>query len=126
MGTDSPESFSSRLADTNGCYLVLEGGRIVHSSWVSTGSTWTREIRMFLSPPEGEAYIYESLTRPEMRGRGIYPFALRGICAHLARRGVHRAWIGVEASNDSSIRAIQKGGFEISRSRWATEGLSAG
>ena len=92
--------------------MVEDGYRLLHASWVTTARAWTSEIRAFVSPPVGDAYIYESFTRSETRGRGIYPFALFSICAELGRRRVARAWVGVEAGNAPSIRAITKGGFE--------------
>jgi ribosomal protein S18 acetylase RimI-like enzyme len=66
--------------------------------------------RVFIVPP-GDAYIYESFTRPEMRGRGIYPAVLSTISERLGAQGVRCLWIAVEATNLSSLRAIQKAGF---------------
>lgn len=112
IGTDSPTTFRRRLSAATHCYVVVSRGRLLHASWVTTGSAWTAELGAFISPPVGDAYIYESFTRPDARGRGIYPFALHNICAELAKRGVPRAWIATEASNEPSRRAIAKAGFE--------------
>lgn len=111
IGTDSAWSFRRRLTDGTQCYLVLEEGRILHASWATTRVAWTSELRAYLLPPPGDAYVYESYTRPETRGRGIYPFALANICAELGSRGVRRIWIGVEPDNAPSVRAISKAGF---------------
>lgn len=111
IATDSERTFRDRLSEDTYCYLVESRGRVLHASWVTTASAWTGELNAFVSPPSGDAYIYESFTRPEARGRGIYPFALDNICADLGRRGVPRAWIAVEATNASSVRAISKAGF---------------
>lgn len=92
--------------------MVDDGSTLLHASWVTTARAWTSEIRGYISPPVGDAYIYESFTRPETRGRGIYPFALFSICDELHRQRVDRAWIGVEADNAPSLRAIGKAGFE--------------
>lgn len=113
IATDSARTFRSRLSDETECYLVESRGRLLHASWVTTDSAWTLELDAFVSPPPGHAYIYESFTRPETRGRGIYPFALRNICADLAGRGIPRAWIAVEATNAPSARAISKAGFDV-------------
>ena len=107
MGT-----FRRRLSPWTQCFVVEDGSRFLHASWVTTARAWTSEIRAFISPPVGDAYIYESYTRPETRGRGIYPFALFSICAELGRQRATRAWVGVEAENAPSIRAITKAGFE--------------
>lgn len=112
IGTDSDATFRARLTDTTSCFLVFFEGRIAHASWVTTSAAWTGEIRAFVTPPSGSAYVYESFTHPALRGRGIYPWALRCICAELAAQAVQRVWIGVERGNASSLRAISKAGFE--------------
>ena len=58
IGTDSAFTFASRLSDATRCFLVEEGAHIVHSSWMTTAAAWTREIRRYLSPPEGDGYVY--------------------------------------------------------------------
>lgn len=107
-------SFRGRLSSTTRCFIVLEGDRIVHSSWVTLRAAWTREIRGFMTPPVGSAYVYESFTRPEVRGRGVYPFALRSISSWAASQGVDRVWVAVEAGNPASIKAVAKADFEPS------------
>ncbi len=112
IGSDSAASFSSRLADDVWCLLVVAEGRLVHASWVTTSGAWTREVDGYLCPPPGGAYIYESFTRDDSRGRGIYPFALAGIVTGLKSKAVDQAWVAVEAHNEPSRRAIGKAGFE--------------
>lgn len=114
IGTDSSRTFTARLADDVMCFVVEGEGRLLHSSWVTTTAAWTREIRGYLSPPPGDAYVYESFTRADARGRGIYPFALAGMVTYLGDSGVRRVWVGVEATNAPSQRAIEKAGFERS------------
>jgi RimJ/RimL family protein N-acetyltransferase len=112
IGTDLAATVVTRLSEpTSSCWIAETGGRMVHSSWVATESAWVGEIeRVFIVPP-GDAYIYESFTRPEMRGRGIYPAVLLTISERLGAGSVRRLWIAVEATNPSSLRAIQKAGF---------------
>ena len=112
IGTDSLGTFRRRLSPWTKCYVVDDGSRFLHASWVTTSRAWTSEIRAFIAPPVGDVYVYESFTRPEARGRGIYPFALASMCAVLGEQRVARVWVGVEADNVPSIRAITKGGFE--------------
>jgi len=112
IGTDSEASFRARLSNDTRCYLVVTGDLIVHATWVTTSMAWTRELRRYFRPPPGEAYIYESFTRAEARGKGAYPFALGAIAEDLRSNGITRAWVGVEAGNASSIQAVRKAGFE--------------
>lgn len=111
IGTDSATTFRNRLGTEVRCFLVTSDDEIVHASWVTTSGAWTREIGAFVTPPAGDAYLYESFTRADQRGRGIYPFALESIVHTLGGEGIVELWIGAEASNHSSIRALRKAGF---------------
>jgi RimJ/RimL family protein N-acetyltransferase len=123
IGTDSPRSFRARLSPVTCCYVVESGGRFLHASWMTTSGAWTRELRRLLRPPVGDGYVYESFTRAEARGRGLYPHTLEAICRDAAARGLHRMWVAVDAGNPSSLRAVAKAGFEEAgrvgfRRRW--------
>lgn len=123
IGTDSATTFRSRLTGGTRCFIVEDASKILHASWVTTEKAWAREIRGYLIPPPGGAYVYESFTRADARGRGIYPSALVNIISVLARERLNEVWIAVEADNAPSRRAIEKAGFvfafELSyRRRW--------
>ena len=112
VGTDSARTFEARLSDETDCWLIRGRGMVLHASWTTSGAAWTREIqRLFVAPPKA-AYIYESFTRPEARGLGLYPLALMSIGEALATEGIERLFVGVEADNAPSLRAITKAGFE--------------
>ena len=112
IGTDAAETFARRLSETTRCYVVEAEGRLLHASWVATRAAWTRELRAYFRPPPGDAYVFESFTRSDARGRGIYPFALRELCHELSTEGFTRVWVAVEVDNPSSLRAVTKAGFE--------------
>lgn len=116
IGTDSAATFRGRLTRTTHCFFVFSGPELLHASWVTTGAAWTREIDAYLVPPDGDAYVYESFTRPEARGRGVYPFALAGICSWARDEGLGNVWVGVEEGNAPSLKAIRKAGFDPSYS----------
>lgn len=113
IGTDSPATFRARMTGHTWCYVV-EGGadRLLHATWCTISAAWTREIGACLVPPPGSAYVYESFTRSDARGRGVYPFALGSIAADLAGAGITQLWVAVEAENAASLRAVAKAGFE--------------
>jgi RimJ/RimL family protein N-acetyltransferase len=111
IGTDSVRTFRERLSEGTRCFLVVEGDRCLHATWMTTLAAWTREIQRYFRPPEGDAYVYESFTPFDARGLGVYPFALVSIASWLDDRGVKRIWVGVEGHNESSSRAITKAGF---------------
>jgi hypothetical protein len=113
IGTDSADTFVRRLSDTTRCYVVVgAGGIFLHATWITTRAAWTRELRAYFRPPPGDAYVFESFTRADARGKGAYPFALREICHELSVEGVSRAWVAVEVDNIPSLKAVAKGGFE--------------
>ena len=112
IGTDSRSTFRARLSESTTCYLVMVDDRAVHATWCTTAGARTREIEALLIPPAGDAYVYESYTRPEVRGRGVYPYALGQIAADLSRHAVRHVWVAVEGSNAASLRAVAKAGFE--------------
>jgi ribosomal protein S18 acetylase RimI-like enzyme len=112
IATDSAETFRGRLSENTRCFVVTREERLVHASWVTTASAWTRELRAYLTPPPGGAYVYESFTRADVRGMGIYPFALRNIVSRLAQHSVEDVWVAVEEDNPASVKAVTKAGFE--------------
>lgn len=113
IGTDSADTFAGRLSDTTRCYVVVgPGGTFLHATWITTKAAWTRELRAYFRPPPGDAYVFESFTRSDARGKGAYPFALREICHELSAEGVARVWVAVEVDNIPSLKAVTKGGFE--------------
>ena len=111
IGTDSATTFRSRLDEHTRCYLVLDGERALHATWVTTGASWVRELRRYFKPPPGAAYVYESFTRSDARGRGVYPFALRGIGEDLSGEGTEDVWVAVEEDNPASLKSVHKAGF---------------
>jgi GNAT superfamily N-acetyltransferase len=124
IGTEIAATVRSRLSSpTSSCWLAEKEGVIVHASWMETRIAWVGEAQRFLVVPAGDAYIYESFTRPEMRGQGVYPAVLRTISSRTATQGIRRLWIAAEATNQPSLKAIEKAGFVRSfeievRRRW--------
>ncbi len=112
IGTDSAFTFSARLTNNTHCFLVCSGEKVLHATWVTTLAAWTRELRGYFVVPPGDCYVYESFTRGDARGRGVYPFALKSICAWASTEELRKVWVGVEASNGASLRAVGKAGFE--------------
>ena len=112
IGTDAAGTFARRLSDFTRCYVVEIGGTFMHATWTTTRAAWTRELRAHFRPPPGDAYVFESFTRSDARGKGLYPFALREICHELGTEGILRVWVAVEVDNVPSLRAVAKAGFD--------------
>lgn len=111
IATDSAHSFRARLTPDCGCLAVEMGGRLVHTSWVTGSSAWARELRMYVRPPAGHLYVFESFTRPEARGMGIWTFTLRALAAHAAKAGGGEIWVGVERGATPATTAVEHAGF---------------
>lgn len=126
IGTDLTATVTRRLEGPgSSCWVALQPSRIVHASWVATQKAWVGEADRFFIVPPGDAYIYESFTAPDMRGRGVYPAVLATISSTLGPRGISKLWIAAESANRSSLRAIEKAGFTRSfevgvRRRWGS------
>ncbi|HEX2240625.1 MAG TPA: hypothetical protein VHJ82_05740 [Actinomycetota bacterium] len=108
IGTDSPTTFTARLRSGQACYLVVEGPRLLHATWASSEPVWMAETRRFVAPPRDDVYLFESFTRSEARGRGLFSFAVESISAASPGRKV---WIAALDTNVASVRAIQRAGF---------------
>lgn len=111
IGTDSAGTFRARLGGSTRCYVVESAGRLVHATWTTTSAAWTRELQRYFVCPQGDIYIFESYTRPEMRGRGVYPLAIASMAAVAGESGRSRMWVGIEGHNPASYRAVTKAGF---------------
>ncbi len=93
------------------CFIARHEGRLIHVCWVATGCAridyLDREI--LLSP--GEAYVFESYTAPDMRGKHIA--AARSVFMQQALRqtGYHRTVTVVVPENQAGFRPLEKVGY---------------
>ena len=96
-------------------YASTPEGCIVHTSYI-VGSRFKFP---FMGPHDYE--IGPCFTDKRFRGRGIYPSVLRHIIQNKSMSG-EWYWMNVDENNISSIRGIEKAGFErvgeSTKSRW--------
>lgn len=85
--------------------------RLVHVSWCASRSLRIDEVGRLWQLPDGECCVYDVVTAPEARGRGIYPAVLSWIREDAARRQFRRVWIYAESTNHASERGILRAGF---------------
>jgi GNAT superfamily N-acetyltransferase len=76
------------------CFAAAIGGELVGYGWVSTGAEWMGEPQLQIRPSRGEAYIWNCLTVPAHRQKGVFGALLRAIKAQLKGDGFNRVWIG--------------------------------
>jgi hypothetical protein len=78
--------------------------------WSAHRSAVIGELGITLRLSDGERYLWDFVTLPEWRGRGIYAGMLQAIPAQEA--DAHRFWIGHDFDNRASARGILKAGFQ--------------
>lgn len=90
-------------------FLDREHGLIRHISWLYFKEDPNRILRLH----EKECEIKFCLTLGEYRGKGIYRAALEAIQRYLKAQGYQRCFICVKDDNLTSIRGIEKSGFQL-------------
>lgn len=96
------------------CYGHFIDKKLVHTSWVTEQqAVMISEIGDSLSLKDGEGCIFDCNTLREYRGRGAYPETLMHIARLKKASGCKCLFIYSLPSNISSIRGIEKAGFEL-------------
>jgi RimJ/RimL family protein N-acetyltransferase len=93
----------------NGAYGVYIGGQLAHISWFIKAEQDSPNSLVGLKA--GEAEITHCLTHPDFKGRGIYPYVIRQLCALAAEVGVQRVFMITNVKNQASQRGIEKAGL---------------
>jgi GNAT superfamily N-acetyltransferase len=76
------------------CFAVLSEAEIAGYGWLSAGSEWIGELSLGIRPGPGSAYIWNCVTMPAHRRRGLFRVLLEGIVDVTRREGLERLWIG--------------------------------
>jgi GNAT superfamily N-acetyltransferase len=88
-------------------------------------SAWERaeigELDVRFELPPGERYLWDFVTLPDWRGRGIYPHMLQGII-RAESDSAKRFWIGHDLDNVASARGIEKAGLPVIGEVWIRNG----
>jgi GNAT superfamily N-acetyltransferase len=101
-----------RVAEGHLPFLLLVDGELAAYGWAATGAAHIGGLDLAFTVPPGERYLWDFLTLPHYRGRGLYPLLLQEIL----RRQMAEAewfWIGHEPTNLASRRGILKAGFRL-------------
>jgi GNAT superfamily N-acetyltransferase len=108
MGPDG-DLVSERLARGCLCFAVAIEGAIAGYGWLSSGPEWIGEIELEIRPREREAYIWNCVTVPEHRRRGVFKSLVAGTSLAARRLGARRVWIG--SVDIPAERALEPLGF---------------
>ncbi len=117
----------ARVEAGNRPYLARLDGVPVAYGWVATRRASIGALGIAFSVLPGNRYLWDFVTLPRWRGRGIYPRLLQAILKREGQAG--RFWIGHDAPNIASARGILKAGFtsvgEIYRLPGGSFGMAA-
>jgi GNAT superfamily N-acetyltransferase len=92
-------------------YAAYLGEQAVAYGWAAKATGGIEELDFSFLVPGGNCYLWDFVTLPAWRGRGIYPHLLQEIVRQEDR--IERFWIGYEAHNEASARGISKAGFRV-------------
>jgi GNAT superfamily N-acetyltransferase len=100
-----------RLRDGQVCFVARHDGRIVSAAWGATGRASIEYLALELPLAPDEAYLYDSFTLPEHRGRNIP--AVRGIheADHFRQAGYERLLAAVLPESTPALRHARKAGW---------------
>lgn len=104
------DKIDRRLTAHRLAYVVFSRGEIIHENWVSFDTLLPSQFGFDSRIP----VVGHGFTKPQYRGKGICPYALSYILNDLMNRNISRhAYTIVSSTNNSSIRAVEKAGFEL-------------
>jgi GNAT superfamily N-acetyltransferase len=118
LGTDEIEQ---RFIEGNRAVLARIEGEPAASGWSTSGRVTIGELGLDFSLPPGNRYLWDFVTLPGWRGRGIYPQLLQAFL--YGEAGVERFWVGHDLENVASARGILKAGFLTVGEVYAVSGV---
>jgi GNAT superfamily N-acetyltransferase len=101
---------SPRLARGCRCFGAWLGDDLMGFGWLSRGPEWIGEVELQIAPGNDEAYVWNCVTLPAHRRKGVFTSLLIGISAHARGEGLVRLWIGSVAI--PAERALGPSGFK--------------
>ena len=104
-----PHEIRERMARGHVPWLARIGREPVGWGWSAASEFAIGELGIARVLPPRTRYLWDFFTRPEQRGRGIYPRLLQAMI--LGEPEVNQFWIGHDLDNMGSARGIAKAGF---------------
>lgn len=93
MGPDG-DLVAKRLDRGCRCFAVWIDDSLAGYGWLSTGPEWIGEIQLEIKPRALEGYIWNCVTIPRHRRKGVFRSLVAGISSAAMRSGLRRVWIG--------------------------------
>jgi GNAT superfamily N-acetyltransferase len=109
MGTER-ELIALRRARGCRCFGAFVDNALVGYGWLSTKHEWIGEEQLEIRPRPGEGYIWNCVTVPEHRRKGVFRAILVGIMNVARNEGMKRLWLGTIAI--PAEKAVGPSGFK--------------
>jgi GNAT superfamily N-acetyltransferase len=106
----SPGEMAARSAAGHRAYVARLEGDVAAWGWVATRTAVIGELGVRFRVPQTDRYLWNFVTRPAFRGRGIYPRLLDRIVERESA-GAERFWVIHAPENGASGSGIRKAGF---------------
>ena len=100
----------ARLVAGHRAYVASLDGIDAAFGWVATRHARIGELGIAFDVPDGERYLWNFVTLPSHRGRGIYPHLLDAI-VRAEMREAERFWVVWAPENHASGAGIGRAGF---------------
>lgn len=93
------------------CYIGRDAGTAVAYLWVACDGWRVRDNEKANPLPAGAFFLYDAITLPDWRGRGIYPALICRPAEDLHREAVKDIYLLVVDGNRPAQRGVEKVGF---------------
>ena len=94
------------------CHIAFVDDVPASLLWTSLGDCQISSLNVSLRLSQGVAYLIEAYTRPGYRGKGLALFLFNTVSEELTGLGYKRVFLFADVSNRSSLRAIEKAGYD--------------
>jgi hypothetical protein len=121
MGTTTVDDVRKRLANDHLAFVAYMNNVPAAFGWMARGKAMIGELNHELILPIGNRYLWNFRTMEAFRGKGIYPVLLQYIIRYEMKRA-NRFWIIHAPENQSSLKGIQKAGFQYVGTLYSKKG----
>ncbi len=105
---DEGDLVDLRLGRGCRCFAAFADDEVTAYGWLSSGPEWVGEIRLEIGPARGEAYVWNCLTLPAHRRRGLFTAVVTRMTTLVQAEGLQRLWI---ASGGGAEKALPGAGY---------------
>jgi hypothetical protein len=106
-------TYMKRFRRSHECLCITLEGLPAHLSWIARDTLRIDELAVTWNMPVSTRCIYDVVTLPGYRSRGLFRSSLRFLNVEMRKRGAADLWIYVSPENGASIAAIESEGYEL-------------